>query len=138
MVYLYMEEWRPISDFPNYIVSNFGNIKNIKTNKQFKLTKKRGYQTITLLNNLGKKNFGVHRLVALAFIDNPENKPEVNHKDKNKLNNHINNLEWNTRIENCQHRSIGLVYKSNKKRRSLSSSSNKYTSSSKRSFPSSR
>jgi hypothetical protein len=109
-----MEEWRSISDFPNYSVSNFGNIKNNKTNKLMRLNNKGGYFHISLINNQSKKSLKVHRLVALAFIDNPEDKPEVNHKDKNKLNNNINNLEWNTKKEQAQHKSIGLIYKSNK------------------------
>ena len=49
-----MEEWRPISDFPNYSVSNYGNVKNINTNNQFRLNTKNGYQNVTLLNNLCK------------------------------------------------------------------------------------
>ena len=109
-----MEEWRKIDNFPNYSVSKFGNVMNVKTNKMLKLTVKSGYYHIGLVNDLGRKIFKVHRLVSISFIDNPENKPEVNHKDKNKLNNNVSNLEWNTRLENCRHRSIGLVYKSNK------------------------
>ena len=109
-----MEEWRLINDFPNYSVSNFGNVKNNKTNRIMKLNVKGGYHNVSLINNNLKKTLKVQRLVALVFIENPENKPEVNHKDKNKLNNNINNLEWNTHLENCQHKSIGLVYKSNK------------------------
>jgi len=114
MVYMSMEEWRIIEDFPNYSVSNFGNIKNIKTNKLMKLNVKGGYNTISLINNNSKKSFKVHRLVALSFIENPENKPEVNHKNKNKMDNSMINLEWVTRKENNQHKSIGLIYKSNK------------------------
>lgn len=109
-----MEEWRIITDFPNYSVSNFGNVKNNKTNRIMKLNVKGGYYHISLNNNMDKKTFKVHRLVALAFIENTHNKPEVNHKDKNKLNNNINNLEWMTRKENNQHKSIGLIYNSNK------------------------
>ena len=109
-----MEEWRKINNFPNYSVSNFGNVMNIKTTKILKLNIKGGYYHVSLVNDFSKKLFKVHRLVAILFIENSENKPEVNHKDKNKLNNNISNLEWNTRLENCQHRSIGLVYKSNK------------------------
>ena len=109
-----MEEWRKIEEFPNYSVSNFGNVMNVKTNKIMKLTKKGGYYLVGLVNNINRNNFRVHRLVAVAFIENPESNPEVNHKDKNKLNNNVSNLEWNTRLENCQHKSIGLVYKSNK------------------------
>ena len=109
-----MEEWRIIKDFPNYSVSNLGNIINNKTNKLMKLNNKGGYFHISLMNNQSKKSLKVHRLVALAFIDNSEDKPEVNHKNKNKLDNTISNLEWMTRKENNQHRSIGLIYNSNK------------------------
>jgi hypothetical protein len=109
-----MEEWRVISDFPNYSVSNFGNVKNNKTSKLLKLTLKSGYYHISLTNEDCKKGFKVHRLVALAFIPNPENKSDVNHEDKNKLNNNVSNLTWMTRKENNQHKSIDLVYKTNK------------------------
>lgn len=110
-----MEEiWKQIEEFPNYHISNFGNIKNIITNKLLKKSLKGGYYNISLVNNNGRKTFKIHRLVALAFINNNENKPEVNHKDKNKLNNNIDNLEWMTRHENNQHKSIGLIYTTNK------------------------
>jgi len=108
------EEWRTIDDFENYHISNFGNVKNIVTNKILKNTDKGGYENICLTNNKLKKGFKVHRLVALAFIPNPENKSDVNHKDKNKHNNHISNLEWNTRKENNIHRCKGLTIVTNK------------------------
>lgn len=119
-----MEEWRVINDFPNYSVSNFGNVMNTKTNRMMKLSIKGGYRNICLINDVGRNTFKVHRLVATSFIENTENKPEVNHKDKNKLNNNVSNLEWNTRLENCQHRSIGLVNKSNKNKPILRLSKN--------------
>lgn len=53
--------------------------------------------------NLKGKTYRIHRLVAIHFIDNPQNKPQVNHKDCNKRNNHYSNLEWSTRNENMQH-----------------------------------
>jgi hypothetical protein len=109
-----MEEWRIIKEYPNYDISNFGNIKNNKTSKIMKQTLKGGYYNIGLVNELGKKTFKVHRLVALSFIENPENKAEVNHKDKNKLNNNICNLEWMTHRENNIHRCIGTKMTSNK------------------------
>lgn len=110
-----MEEiWKPIDQFPNYNVSNLGNIKNIVTNKPLKLNCKDGYCNISLVNDEIKKTFKVHRLVALAFIENPENKSDVNHKDKNKLNNHILNLEWMTRKENNIHRCKDLIITTNK------------------------
>jgi len=111
-----MEEelWKKIDDFPNYSVSNFGKVRNNITGKNMKNCLKSGYYHIGLKNNFRRKSFKIHRLVAFAFIPNPENKLEVNHKDKNKLNNHISNLEWNTRKENNIHRCIGLDYKNNR------------------------
>jgi hypothetical protein len=109
-----MEEWHIIKDFPNYSVSNFGNVKNNKTNKIMKLCIKSGYYHIGLSNNIIRKVLKVHRLVAFAFIENPNNKLEVNHINKNKCDNSITNLEWSTRKENNQHRSNGLIYTSNK------------------------
>jgi hypothetical protein len=109
-----MEEWRIIIDFPNYSISNLGNIINNKTNKFMKPSIKGGYYHICLINGAIKKTLKVHRLVGFAFIENSENKPEINHKNKNKLDNHIDNLEWMTKKENNQHRCIGLIYKSNK------------------------
>jgi hypothetical protein len=109
-----MEQWKSIENFENYEISNFGNVRNRVSNKILKLNKKSGYYYINLTKNKIKKSFIVHRLVALAFIENPENKSDVNHKDKNKLNNHITNLEWNTRKENNLHRSRGIIIKTNK------------------------
>ena len=108
------EQWNKIQNFPNYYVSTFGNIKNITTNKLLKLCNKAGYYHVSLVNSTSRKSFKIHRLVAIAFISNPENKPEVNHKDKNKLNNHIDNLEWATKSENNLHRCKDLKIKTNK------------------------
>ena len=84
-----MEEWRIITDFPNYSVSIFGNVKNNKTNRTMKLSIKGGYYHVSLTNEDCRKGCKVHRLVALAFIQNLENKTDVNHIDKNKLNNNV-------------------------------------------------
>lgn len=62
-----------------------------------------GYIYNQLSTEIGSRQFRRHRLVALAFIPNPENKDEVNHIDEDKLNNHVSNLEWATAAENCQH-----------------------------------
>lgn len=69
------------------------------TLKRPSLNKQRKYLYLRTTN----KNFILHRLVASAFIPNPDNKPEVNHKDGNKLNNHLSNLEWVTSRENINH-----------------------------------
>ena len=112
------EIWKPITDFEKYEVSSCGRVRNSETGKNLRLTIKSGYYHIGLTSNNNlekiKKTFKVHRLVGLAFIPNPENKPEINHKDKNKLNNNIENLEWNTRKQNNQHRLIDLIIKTNK------------------------
>lgn len=64
---------------------------------------KRGYKNVYLSINSNAKRFRVHRLVAIAFLDNPENKSQVNHKDGDKQNNHVDNLEWSTDEENRNH-----------------------------------
>ena len=86
-----------------YQISNFGRIKNLNyagTDKPrlFKPSKKDkdSYIIVTLTKNKEKQGFSVHRLVATAFVPNPDNLPIVNHKDENKQNNHADNLEWCT------------------------------------------
>lgn len=99
-----MEEWREY--LPGYLVSNYGRIKSLKTNKILKqVINKNGYCTccVSLGSRKKKKCFRVHIAVATLFIDNPNNYPFVNHKDCNKTNNCVDNLEWCTPKENTQH-----------------------------------
>ena len=92
--------WKIISDFPNYEVSDIGEVKNIKTGKCLKPKKSRyGYLRVTLCNDGFQKTMGIHRLVAIAFIPNPNRKPTVNHKNEEKTDNRIENLEWATNAE---------------------------------------
>lgn len=86
-----------------YSVSDIGEIRNDNTGKLLKLSMQQGYYQVTLSINKKPKRFRVHRLVAAAFIPNPENKPYVNHLDGCRSNNKINNLEWCTPAENTQH-----------------------------------
>lgn len=90
------EEWMKIKDF-NYEISNLGNLRRLNSNKLRKMqVDKDGYNVITIWKN-GKSYFKrINRLVAGAFIPNPDNLPIVNHKDENKQNNHVDNLEWCT------------------------------------------
>lgn len=98
------EVFAVIPGFPNYNISNYGRVLNNTTDKilgDFKDTK--GYPITFLYEDRKRKTLKVHRLVAKAFIANPENKPQVNHKDGNKKNNHWTNLEWSTNSENGKH-----------------------------------
>lgn len=103
-----MEEvWKDIQGYEGkYTVSNYGNVKWANSSKIRKgsVNKHNGYVYVFLRDKQYKsKNVRLHRLVAQTFIPNPENKPEVNHKDCNKQNNCVNNLEWSTRQENIDH-----------------------------------
>lgn len=101
------EVWKPCIGWEKYYnISNYGRMFNIRKNKICPTyPDKDGYVIIHLQteNHNDKYNMKVHRAVAQAFIPNPENKPQVNHKDGNKQNNHIDNLEFCTGKENMQH-----------------------------------
>ena len=101
-----MKEWRDIPGSESfYQVSNLGNVRSIRFNKvrNMKSWDSHGYRAVELCINNNRYTVRVHQLVALAFIPNPENKPEVNHKDRNRSNNNVENLEWVTQSENVAH-----------------------------------
>ena len=98
-------EWRDTYIYGDrYEVSNTGLIRNKITGQLLKAHKdKKGYLRISLSKNNKQVTVKVHRVVAIAFIENPDNLPPVNHKDTNKENNTVGNLEWTTNYENMQH-----------------------------------
>ena len=106
------EEWRDIRSYEGlYQVSNLGNVKSFNNRIKNKnpmilkqtIDRKNGYLTVSLSKNGKKKIHRVHKLVASIFIDNPNNYPVINHKDGNKLNNCVDNLEWCTYKQNIIH-----------------------------------
>lgn len=113
------EQWKIIKEASNYEISNTGKVRNRISLRVLKGRRnKGGYLQVSLKIDETQKfsNKYIHRLVAQYWIDNIENKKEVNHKDGNKENNNIENLEWVTPSENQKHRhSIGIKTTSNKK-----------------------
>lgn len=99
------EIWKPIPDYEEfYLISSKGKVKSLRTNKVLRESQTgSGYNHVTLCVNKIKKSYMTHRLVAQAFIPNPNKYPEINHKDENKLNNCVENLEWCTKSYNERH-----------------------------------
>jgi hypothetical protein len=95
---------KTIKDYEKYCIDSVGNIFNIKTNRRLKPSiDEKGYLRVKLCKGSIQKTFKVHRLVALNYIDNPDNKPQVNHINGIKTDNRVPNLEWVTNQENTIH-----------------------------------
>lgn len=112
-----MEIFKEIQGFEGlYEISNLGNIKNVIKNKLLKFGKhNQGYLQVSLSKNNKKTTFKIHRLIAIYFIDNPNNYKIINHVDGNKLNNSIENLEWCTSKHNNEHAyKLGLRFMTSK------------------------
>ena len=118
------EIWKDIKEYEGlYQVSNLGNIRRIgnyknqysewKSFKNLKLSNRKGYLYTVLCKNGISTHFLVHRLVAKTFIDNRNNLNEVNHKDGNKQNNNVNNLEWCSHSENIIYAYKNGLHKTN-------------------------
>lgn len=105
-----IESWKDIKGYNGiYQISSFGNVRNI-SKSSFKMLKiydnnnGNGYKFISLQKNKVPKSFYIHRLVLIAFIGNPPDDYEANHKDGIKSNNSLNNLEWVSKSENMLHK----------------------------------
>ena len=111
-----MEIWKDIDEFKGlYQVSNFGRVKSIKRKNEIIMkqpTTIDGYKTINLRINNKTYSYKIHRLVALAFIPNPLNLPEINHCDCDKTNCNDWNLEWCTHANNMKHAANNKLVKS--------------------------
>lgn len=127
-----MEEWKDVVGYEGlYEVSNLGNVRSLNwrnkgITKNLVLNKhNRGYMQVSIGKRGETKTYVVHRLVALAFLDNPNGFTQVNHKDEDKTNNNVENLEWCTASYNVRYsmkhhpqrphfRKNGIVYKNSK------------------------
>lgn len=100
-----MEVWKDIPGTNGeYKISNYGKVKTSKTGRILSpAIDMCGYERVCLFKMDRRRRYKVHRLVAITFIPNPDNKEQVNHKDGNKRNNNIDNLEWVTNEENMHH-----------------------------------
>lgn len=111
------EEWKDISGYEGkYMISNLGRVKSLPNRDRNSIMILSPYENgieykmVDLIKDGHQKHARVHRLVAKAFIDNPEDKPYINHKDGNRRNNIISNLEWCTQKENVRHAHVtGLI-----------------------------
>ena len=106
------EKWKTIIGFEDYQISSWGRVRSFKNNNIYYLNpmirgyKGQQYKCVRLFGKKSSKVFAVHRLVAAAFINNPNNYPVVNHKDEDKFNNRVENLEWCTQQYNCTYNDI--------------------------------
>lgn len=129
------EIWKDIEGYEGlYQISNLGRVKSLKRYSKYKNSKrfinekiiklqksKNGYLRVELCKNNIKKKYLIHRLVGYAFLNNYDNNLEINHKDGNKQNNNVENLEWITRSENERHAyKMGLAKNTEKQRIAVS------------------
>ena len=88
-----MEE-KIIPEYPTYSITSTGFVKDLRTGELHNGASCKGYRRISLTNQSGKRTYSIHRLVALAFIENPNNFPEIDHINRNNSDNRVENLRW--------------------------------------------
>jgi hypothetical protein len=101
--------WKIITTHPCYEVSDAGEVRNSKTGRILKPGNDCGYHQVNLCINGIKTSIKIHRLVALYHLENPENKSQIDHIDRNKINNNVTNLRWVTNGENLQNRNYWAI-----------------------------
>ena len=98
-----MEYWKQVKDYPHLLVSRTGKVWTTTYNRELgQFLTNRGYLVVKLCKNKTVRTIHVHRIVAEAFIPNPDNLPTVDHIDGNKLNNNVENLQWLSQSDNCR------------------------------------
>ena len=106
-------EYRKIKNYENYEINKNGEIRNIKTGRIIKPYLQQGYYRVSLIKEKNvKKSEAVHRLIAITFIPNEENKPIIDHINQNKIDNNVSNLRWSTYKENANN--VDLVKRKQK------------------------
>lgn len=101
------EQWRKVKDYDKYLVSNYGRVYSENRSRLLKPDNSRRYLAMKLTKDGKAKNVLIHKIVAQAFVPNPDNKPYIHHKDVNVLNNHADNLMWVTMQEHIKlHREL--------------------------------
>jgi len=122
-----IEEYKPIQDFETYEISNLGNVRNKLTNRILKPNNDgNGYRKVSLYEDKKKYCKKIHKLVAQAFIPNPDNKLCIDHTDNNRLNNNVTNLRWATHQENNRNRQLSTKNTSGIKGVSFNKNKNKW------------
>ena len=121
------EEWKLINGYENYSISSYGRVRNDKTGRILRASiDGHGYYKVGLCKDNKKRTMRFHKLVADAFIDNPENKPCIDHINNDRLDNKVSNLRYVTHTENNQNKSMRKDNTSNVKGVSFDKNNNKW------------
>jgi hypothetical protein len=122
------EHWRVVNNYPNYSISSLGQVKNNKNNQlKQSFSNTRGYLTVDLYKNNICKHFSIHRLVGIHFLPNWNNYKEIDHRNRNSLDNRLINLRWCSRSDNLRNREKMTGCSSKYKGVSFDKSRNKWT-----------